>query len=247
MLQWTSTLGGLCSYEARVCDFRESTPQDNWVFTQYISYLQAREVFVNVSAGFTECRLAQSPRCNQLYVDVYHYERNGRNDAAARTTSNYKFVRRIQQPNGFAQRTYRTSFTFIPSGNFNGFYVGVKDTGTCINIQRIQVYYRSFQPATVDPVICPGTGLPPAGITALVTCSCSANSVATSSLQMTCHSDGTCTGNPTCQCLEGYQELPRECRGTFSPSEFIATTTPNTGQLVSYMMPYWGDTEANRM
>ena len=62
--QWTSTLGGLCAYEARVCDFREGTSQDNWVFTQYISYLQAREVFVNISAGFTECRLAQSPRCN---------------------------------------------------------------------------------------------------------------------------------------------------------------------------------------
>jgi len=62
--QWTSTLGGLCAYEARVCDFRESTSQENWVFTQYINYLQAREVFVNISAGFTECRLAQNPRCN---------------------------------------------------------------------------------------------------------------------------------------------------------------------------------------
>jgi len=95
-------LGGLCAYEARVCDFRESTSQENWVFTQYISYLQAREVFVNVSAGFTECRLAQNPRCNQLYVDVYRYERNGRNDAAARTTSNYQLIRRVQQPSAQA-------------------------------------------------------------------------------------------------------------------------------------------------
>jgi len=213
LLQWTSTLGGLCAYEARVCDFREGTPQNNWVFTQYISYLQAREVFVNISAGFTECRLAQRPRCNQLYVDMYRYERNGRNDAAARTTSNYQLIRRVQQPNGFAQRTYRTSFTFNPSGNTNGFYVGIRATGTCINVQRLQIYYNEFMPNVDPPVRCPQTGLPPAGTTASVTCSCPANSVATSDLQLICSSDGTCIGNPTCQCHEGYQELSRQCRG----------------------------------
>jgi len=228
-----------------VCDFRESISQDNWVFTQYISYLQAREVFVNISAGFTECRL--NSQCNQLYVDMYRYERNGRNDAVARTTNNYQLIRRVQQPNGFAQRSYQTSFTFIPSGNSNGFYIGFKDTGTCVNIQRIQIYYNKFIPVAPSPVICPETGLPPAGTTASVTCSCPANSVANSSLQMTCHSDGTCTGNPTCPCNEGYQKLPGECRGTFSTSEFIATTTPNTGQLVSYMKPYWAGTKANKM
>lgn len=43
-------------------------------------------MFVNVSAGFIECRFTYNPRCNQLYVDVYYYEKNGRNDAIARTT-----------------------------------------------------------------------------------------------------------------------------------------------------------------
>ena len=208
-----NTWSRLCNHETRACDFRESTPQENWFFTQYINYLQAREVFVNISAGFTECRLAQNPRCNQLYIDMYRYERNGRNDSAATTTSNYQFIRRIQQPNGFAQRAYQTSFTFIPSGNSNGFYLGFKDTGTCVNIHHIQIYYNKFTPVALSPVICPETGLPPAGTTASVTCSCPANSVATSSLQMTCRSDGTCTGNPTCQCNEGYQKLSGQCRG----------------------------------
>ena len=153
------------------------------------------------------------PVTMQLYIDMFRYERNGRNDAAARTTSNYQLVQRIQQPNGFAQRTYQTSFTFIPSGSFNGFYIGFKDTGTCVNIQRIQIYYNKFIPVAPSPVICPETGLPPAGTTASVTCSCPANSNPTSSLQMTCHSDGTCTGNPTCQCNEGYQTLSGQCRG----------------------------------
>ena len=225
ILQWTSTLGGFCAYEARVCDFRESTSQDNWVFTQYISYLQAREVFVNFSAGFTECRLAQNPRCNQLYVDMYRYERNGRNAVAARTTSNYQLVQRIQQPNGFARRTYQTSFTFNPSGNTNGFYIGIRATGTCINIQRLQIYYNEFMPDVDPPVVCPRTGLPPQGTSASVTCSCLANSVATSDLQLTCHSDGTCTGNPTCQCQGGYGLQEERCEGTRHSTEIILELT----------------------
>jgi len=143
---------------------------------------------------------------------MYRYERNERDDAVARTTSNYQLIRRVQQPNGFAQRTYQTSITFIPSGNSNGFYLGFKDTGTCVNIQRIQIYYNKFTPVAPSPVICPETGLPPAGTTASVTCSCPANSVATSSFQMTCRSDGTCTGNPTCQCQGGYGLQEEHCK-----------------------------------
>ena len=212
--QWGSAFGGLCQSEPESCDFRQTASQDNWFFTQYISYLQAREVFVNVSAYFESCRLARNPRCNQLYVDMYLYERNGQDRAAARTTSNYQFIRRIQ-PNGLGRAVNQISFTFIPSGNFNGFYIGVRATGTCASIRRLQVYYNSFQPIAPSPVICPKTGLPPQGTTIQVTCSCPANSVRTSSnLTLTCSSDGTCTGNPSCQCLEGYRQLPRQCEGT---------------------------------
>jgi len=217
VLQWTSTLGGLCAYEARVCDFRESTSQDNWVFTQYISYLQAREVFVNISAGFTECRLAQNPPCNQLYVDVYRYERNGRNDAAARTTSNYQLVRRIQQPNGFAQRTYQTSFNFSPSGNSNGLYIGVRATGTCINVQRLQIYYRASPRRTDGLVTYPEIALPTRSSTAAVTdiATCAANSHNLTSLQVTCFADGRCDTDATCACNPGYEYniTTQCCRG----------------------------------
>ena len=201
-----------------MCDFRESTSQNNWVFTQYISYLQAREVFVNISAGFTECRLAQNPPCNQLYVDVYRYERNGRNDAAARTTSNYQHVQRIQQPDGFVQRTYQTSSTFIPSGNFNGFYIGIRDTGTCVNIQRIQIYYRASPSRTDGLVTYPEIALPALSNNAAVTdiAMCAANSRNLTSLQVACFTDGRCEDIATCACNPGYKyvaSMPPQCRG----------------------------------
>jgi len=74
---------------------------------------------------------------------MYCYERNGRNDAAARTTSNYQLIQRVEQPNGFAQQTFQTSISFNNSNNFHGFYIGVRATSTCINIQHLQVYYNA--------------------------------------------------------------------------------------------------------
>jgi len=209
-------LGGLCAYEARVCDFRESTSQENWVFTQYIRYHEAKQVFVNVSAGFTECRLATT--CNQLYVDVYRYERNGRNDAAARNTSNYGQPIRVEQPIEFAQRTYQTSFNFIPSGNFSGFYIGIRATGTCINIQRLQVYYRASPMRTDGLVIYPEIALPILTSNAAVTdiATCAANSDNTTSLLITCFPNGRCEDIANCTCNPGYEyvaSMPARCRG----------------------------------
>ena len=98
-MQWSSSLGGLCAAQPRSCDFREVTPQDNWFFTQYICYINATEVLVNITVNFQECR---PPSCTQLYVDVYCYERNGANATAARTTANYQLERRIEQPSDFS-------------------------------------------------------------------------------------------------------------------------------------------------
>ena len=66
------------------------------------------------------------------------------------------------------------SFTFTPSGNFNGFYIGIRDTGTCVNIQRIQVYYRASPSRTDGLVMYPEITLPAlssnAAVTGIVTC-----------------------------------------------------------------------------
>ena len=141
-MQWRSTFGGLCAAQPRSCDFRESRPQDNWFFTQYINYINATEIFVNITANFLECRLNSA--CTQLYLDMYRYERNGVDATAARTTTNYQLVRRIEQPSDFSQQQYMTSFSFTPSGNNNGFYLGFRDTDTCVNILRLQVYYSTL-------------------------------------------------------------------------------------------------------
>ena len=159
---WRSSFGGLCAAQPRSCDFREGTPQDNWFFTQYIRYTDATEdlVFVNISANFQECIL--NPSCTQLYIDMYRYERNGVDAPAARTTTNYRFERRIEVPSNFGQTEYATSFSFT-SGDTNGFYLGFRDNGTCVNILRLQVYYdpSRMSVATTPPPTTSSSTTPP--------------------------------------------------------------------------------------
>ena len=217
-MQWTSSFGGLCAAQPRSCDFRVATPQDNWLFTQYIRYIDATEVFVNITTNFQECRLASNPSCTQLYVNMYRYERNGVDATAARTTANYQFVRRIEQPSNFQQ--FAGSFNFTPSGNTNGFYLGFRDTGTCVNLLRIQVYYRISPERTDGLVTYPEIALPPKDSSETVTAmaTCAANSTNLTSLLVTCFANGSCVDVASCACVPGYEYVAgtrgsAQCRG----------------------------------
>ena len=160
---------------------------------------------MNITANFQECRL--NSECTQFYVDMYRYERDGVDATAARTTTNYQFVRRIEQPSGFSQQQYSASFSFTPSGNTNGFYLGVRDTGTCLNLLRLQVYYRISPRRTVDLVTYPEIALPPQGssetVTAMATCAASSTNL--TSLLVTCFANGTCVDVASCACVPGYE------------------------------------------
>ena len=201
-IQWRSSFGGLCAAQPRTCHFRESTPQDNWFFTHYIHFINATEVIVNITTNFQECRL--NPSCNQLYVDMYRYERNGVDATAARTTTNYQFVRRIEQPSGFSGQQYTTSFNFTPSGNTNGFYLGFRDTGTCVNILRIQVYYRISPQRTDGLVTYPEIALPRQGSTTAMA-TCAANSTNLTSLLVMCFANESCVDVASCACVPGHE------------------------------------------
>ena len=205
-MQWRSSFGGLCAAQPRSCDFREGTPQDNWLFTQYIRYIDATEVFVNFTANFQECRL--NPSCTQLYVDMFRYQRNAVDATAARNTANYQLVQRIEQPNGFPEQQYAASFSITP-GNTNGFYLGFRDTGTCVNILRLQVYYRISPRRTVGLVTYPEIALPRQGSSGSATAvaTCPDNSRNLTSLQVTCFADGRCVDVASCACVPGHEYM----------------------------------------
>ena len=135
---------------------------------------------------------------------------------AARTTNNYQLVRRIEQPGDFTGQQYATSFSFTPSGSTNGFYLGFRATGTCVNIMRLQVYYRISPERTDGLVMYPEIALPRAGSseTATAMATCAANSISLTSLQVTCFADGRCDSVASCACNPGYEYMGGgACRG----------------------------------
>lgn len=98
-------------------------------------------MFVNVSAGFIECRFTD-PHCNQLYVDVHYYEKNGRNDAIARITASVDNIYNVfNYQMDLHKKDMKPPLPSSPLAKVrNGFYNGVRGTGTCINIQHMQLY-----------------------------------------------------------------------------------------------------------
>ena len=97
-------------------------------------------------------------------------------------------------------------FTFKPSSNANGFYLGIEDTGTCGSIERVTVYYRIIPNRTDGLIEYPEIPLPPVGSSDTITRSavCAADSTG-SGLELTADSRGIVEGDPSCLCNPGYQ------------------------------------------
>ena len=173
---------------------------------------------MNITANFQECRL--NPSCTRLYVDMYRYERNGVDATAARTTTNYQIVQHIEQPSDFSGQPYTTSFSFTPSGSTNGVYLGFRATGTCVNLQRLQVYYRISPQRIAGLVTYPEIALPCVGSSGTVTAvaTCAANSRNLTNLLISCFANGSCVDVASCACVPGYEYVAgtggsAQCRG----------------------------------
>ncbi len=216
-LTWdqASALGGSCNWQMRSCRY-QSGPQDNWLFSQYISYEDANEVFFDVSYRFAECQQQQSAGCTRDYVTVYSYNRNGVAIANQRVdTSNYQPLfgtatsSRLQQsPNTASTQMETLAFTSLTSND--GLYLGLRDEGTCGSVIRIIMYYVVCPGRTVDLVTYPETAVPVRASSDIVfEAVCAPNSHATTTLEVVAsHSTSTCTDRATagaaCECDGGY-------------------------------------------
>ena len=71
---WSQTAGGSCGWFLYACTY-STLPQNNWLFSQFISYLDANEVFFKATFTFAEC-ITASPSCSKPYVTLYGYNRD---------------------------------------------------------------------------------------------------------------------------------------------------------------------------
>ena len=212
--------GGSCREQLRICDYEEDTqPQNNWVFTQFISFDEATEIFVNVSYQYRACISNADNGCNTLQTTLYRYERNGANNAARVIPANY-LSNEVQVLSLMSNENDVTrTATFRPSATANGFYLGLQDTGTCGSIARITAYYFVCPGSTDDLVTIPEIPRPRVGSTTPITSTASCASDSTGSdLQLSCAADGTFVGSPVCLCNPGYEFVSNSatCRGEYS-------------------------------
>ena len=161
---------------------------------------------MNVSYDYTSCITNRANGCNTLQTTMYRYERNQADNTARTNPANY-LPNQLQVLSANNRGTFTRTFTFRPSANINGFYLGVQDTGTCGTINRITLYYR-ICPARRDGLVTfPQTPLPPAGTSQPNTGSgtCAANSSSPTSPIYRAFADGRCEPSASCACNPGFR------------------------------------------
>ncbi len=244
--------GAVCQHKLRACAFSLGA-QDNWLFSPHIKYPPestlggglSTEIYFEVSFRFTEC----SGACVNNFADLYRYDTNSIASESDRTdTSNYlstslfgigteMTTSRLNHRSTVSDT--RTLAIDSPSRT-NGFYFGIRDTGTCGQINRIYFYYtpcKERQDGLVNypELLRPPNGSPP---NEGVAC-CAPNSHPTTSLIFRAHSasNGTCEHNVRCECDAGYRlnAAGTGCQGNdshFTLNEFMFPVT-------FYSLPCW--------
>ena len=207
--QWDDNFGGSCQLEIGTCSF--TTPnQNNWFFTQYNSYGNAIEVIVKATFRWSRC--TSNSGCTNDFVTVYRYDTKGPvsrslqidpNRYTSTPITESEMTSRLQQDR-LQSSDITVELRFNRPLGFNGLYLGFRDTGTCGQINRFQVYYRIAPPLTVGLLSCPEVPLA-TGRTSTSTCSCAENSTTTGNLERMCSDNGECSELPECICNGGYR------------------------------------------
>ena len=212
--QWIAGGGGSCREQLRICDYRQETqPQNNWVFTQFINFDEAREIYVNATYQYISCINNARRGCDTLHTTVYRYETNGQVGNAARVNpanylSNEVVVLDLTANENSGNRTN----TFLNSSSATGFYLGVQDTGTCGSIERITAYYRVCPKIIQGLVTLPEIPLPRVGsltpINRTAVCAANSRQLGQVSLERRAFANGSCVTNASCACEPGYRNVP---------------------------------------
>ena len=214
---WAQFVGSDCNWEMRTCS--PSEDQDNWLISQFVSYLGANEVIFNITYRFAEC----FSFCTRPYVTLFRYDTDQiANHGERINPGNYQPLfdsieaSRLEHPAG----DLNPSLNLIQEikglarpANRTGFYLGLRDEGTCGTISRIIAYYVVC-PARVENLVSyPETAVPVRNSSDIIfNAHCVSNSHNITTLEMIAFSDNsTCSpvadGGAMCECDGGYVVL----------------------------------------
>ena len=142
-MQFLQIIGGLCGWSAFVCG---APPQNNWLFSQFISFTEAKEMYLEFSYFF-------SSGINYMNAHIYYVD-SIISESERTNTNNYSPLYRLQ-----GTATGDTHSLIRPDKK--GFYLGFQDIGTCGQISRVIAYYTVCRGGQNKLVIHPQVATPP--------------------------------------------------------------------------------------
>ena len=126
-----------------MCGYYPTGRQDNWLFTQHISKSQSANisttVFINITFQIgTVCKV-HGLGCKREF-ELYYYVVNSKQSRRMyNDISRYNLLSTISPGNSqFEFVNEERNFTLPPQQS--GFYIAIRDTGTCVSVSRIIVY-----------------------------------------------------------------------------------------------------------
>ena len=228
LFQWQHGGGGICRFQVRVCGWQRDGGQDNWLFTQHISqdfdpntYNYPVEIHVELVYALSSCRKRFG--CDPTFK-LYNYTTNtmqlpSTSGNGFMNTANYMQFAKAKPADTI--RTFTETFNFTLQPSDTGFYLGIRDNGTCVGISRVRVYRdncQSFQRGLVlypdAPAPAPDADLDPESNFVNIAISCVPNAIITGSVyQVKCYGNGTWDSDvtPVCECRLGYEDRGTEC------------------------------------
>ena len=210
----------MCRWKVEVCGWQQDGGQDNWLFTQHINqdfdpntYKYPVEIRVELVDALSLCRNQFS--CEPTF-EIYYYATNATqlsstSGSGFMNTDNYVQLALVEPAN--TTHTFTEAFSFTLQPNVTGFYIAIRDNGTCVEISRVRVYRYNCQSFQRGFVLYPDVPAPVSD-SVNINITCVPNATVSSSAQVTCHSDGTWGLEiPVCEC--GYVVRGTECFGKY--------------------------------
>ncbi len=160
-----------------------------------------QQVSVQIKYQQNICPDEGSTRCRRTF-DLLKYETSSVNPVAAIDTGNYALIRTLTTQVSGAITKSTEQFGF--NTNESGFYLAIRDPGTCITISRLIVFYNVCPGETVNLVVRPETIAPIVGsnMQLNVNASCFANSSPEGdAFSLTCSESGNWVAVPSSRCV----------------------------------------------
>ena len=149
-MQWHIESSSGCTTITTVCDdIAIPEHSNNWMITQHITrqvmltntVVAFPDIHVMLDLTFLSPINCTQPSCVDN-LSLHLWETSVADNTSAANTDNYRLIAHINS--GVKNVTIPFS-----SVRHSGFYLGIRDTGTCVHVNRVLIYYTACEATTV--------------------------------------------------------------------------------------------------